>query len=92
MSEILTAEQVAELLKFSTPFVRTLAATGEIPAVKYGDDWRFVKSQVLQYLCDRALVEQRSRRFEKDNRRSYPATKEKSGPGRPRRAPIVISP
>jgi excisionase family DNA binding protein len=62
--EILTAEQAAGLLQFSVHYTRTLAMRGQIPAIKWGDDWRFVKQQMLDYLTQCATREQQSRKHE----------------------------
>lgn len=61
MTEILNSEEAAELMRVSVPTIRGMASSGEIPATKIGDDWRFVKSQLLNYMSTRAIAEQRSR-------------------------------
>lgn len=46
--ELLTAEQVAQLLKVSTPWVR--AHTSELPHVRIGGMVRFPKGKVLKHV------------------------------------------
>jgi excisionase family DNA binding protein len=48
--EVLTAEQLAELLQLDAKTVRALAARGEIPGRKLGREWRFSRSAVLDWL------------------------------------------
>jgi excisionase family DNA binding protein len=49
--EVLTAEQLAELLQLETSTVRALAARGEIPGRKLGREWRFSRRAVLDWLA-----------------------------------------
>ena len=48
--EILTAEQVAELLQVSTKTVYRLVGRGELRAKKVGRAWRFLRSDIRKYL------------------------------------------
>src|SRR5215216_3072370 len=48
--EVLTLAQVAELLQLEPGAVAELAATGELPGRKIGDDWRFSRAAVLAWL------------------------------------------
>ena len=52
MEEILTASQVAALLKVHLRTVYTLARKGSIPARKLGGGWRFSKSAILQMVAN----------------------------------------
>jgi excisionase family DNA binding protein len=49
--EVLTVEQVAELLQVEPDDVSALADAGEIPGRKIGDEWRFLRSAVLGWLA-----------------------------------------
>jgi excisionase family DNA binding protein len=49
--EVLTAEQLAELLQVDTKTVRSLAAQGELPGRKVGRHWRFSRRAVLDWLA-----------------------------------------
>ena len=62
--EILTAAQAAELLKFSEPYIKSLAAAGDIPGIFQWGEWRFIKSQLLEHYRQRAEAEQRKRQGE----------------------------
>jgi excisionase family DNA binding protein len=64
MQDILTTEQAAGILQFSPAYIRTLASKGELPAIQMGDDWRFVKDQLITYISDMAIKQQQSRRFQ----------------------------
>lgn len=65
-SEILTAEETAELFRVSTAYIRGLANAGEIPGTKLGDDWRFVRQDMIDYLSERAKREQKARKFNQE--------------------------
>jgi excisionase family DNA binding protein len=49
--EVLTAEQLAELLQVEVKTVRALAARGELPGRKLGNQWRFSRRAVLDWLA-----------------------------------------
>jgi excisionase family DNA binding protein len=48
--EVLTLEQLAELLSLDVENARGLAEAGELPGRKLGDEWRFSRSAVLDWL------------------------------------------
>ena len=85
MTDILTSEQAAGLLQFSVAYTRTLASRGEIPAIKWGDDWRFVKQQLIDHLMQCATREQAARKSEHDQQARQPqAIEAHRKRGRPR--------
>jgi excisionase family DNA binding protein len=45
--EVLTADEAAALLKVSKKTVLRQARVGDLPAVKVGRSWRFLRSQLL---------------------------------------------
>ena len=47
---VMTVDQVAEYLQVSKRKVYDLAAAGEIPAAKVGDQWRFYRPEVDRWL------------------------------------------
>jgi excisionase family DNA binding protein len=49
--EVLTAEQVAELLQVDVADVIALAEAGDLPARRLGDHWRFARRAVLDWLA-----------------------------------------
>jgi excisionase family DNA binding protein len=49
--EVLTAEQLAELLQVDAKTVRSLAARGELPGRKLGREWRFSRRAVFDWLA-----------------------------------------
>jgi excisionase family DNA binding protein len=49
--EVLTADQLAELLQVDARTVRSLAARGELPGRKLGREWRFSRRAVLDWLA-----------------------------------------
>src|SRR5919201_6227277 len=48
--EVLTIEQVAELLETDAEAIAALAEKGELPGRKIGDEWRFRRAAVLDWL------------------------------------------
>jgi excisionase family DNA binding protein len=47
MEEILTANQVAQLLQIHPRTVYKLVKQGALPGTKFGGGWRFSKSEIL---------------------------------------------
>jgi excisionase family DNA binding protein len=68
-AETLDADQCAELLKCTPEQVEALARDGEIPGVKIGRGWLFIRADLLAYLAERARTEAQERR----QRRAAPA-------------------
>lgn len=48
--EILTTQEVADLLKLHPKTVNKLAKSGRVPAYRIGRQWRFRKSEVVKLL------------------------------------------
>jgi excisionase family DNA binding protein len=49
--EVLTLEQLVELLQVEEKTVRSLAAKGDLPGRKLGAEWRFSRQAVLEWLA-----------------------------------------
>lgn len=69
--ELMDSRQAAEFLGFSVEHTRVLARAGRVPAVKLGQEWRFSRRQLLEWLehlaipealVDQGLAEQAERR------------------------------
>ncbi len=50
--EVLTLDEVASMLKLSGVDVRQRAEQGDLPARRFGTEWRFSKLAVLAWLAD----------------------------------------
>ncbi len=50
MEKLMTLEEVADYLRLSKDTVYRMANTGKIPASKVGNQWRFRKEDVDQWL------------------------------------------
>ena len=50
-AEVLTAEQLANLLQIDSKTVRSLAARGELPGRRIGRHWRFSRRAILDWLA-----------------------------------------
>jgi excisionase family DNA binding protein len=48
--EVLTLEQLAELLSLDVEATLALAEAGELPGRKLGEEWRFSRSRILDWL------------------------------------------
>ena len=48
--EVLTLEEVASLLRLAPRVVRARARSGELPGRRFGEEWRFSRAAVLQWL------------------------------------------
>ena len=53
MNEVLTVEEVADLLKVHRTTVYRMLKTGELPAFKIGSDWRFYRVRMEEWLKSR---------------------------------------
>jgi excisionase family DNA binding protein len=49
--EVLTLDEVASVLKLSADAVRQRAENGDLPARRFGSEWRFSKLAVLAWLA-----------------------------------------
>jgi excisionase family DNA binding protein len=49
-ADVLTAQEVADLLRVGVEDVLDLAARGELPGRRVGEEWRFLRSAVLEWL------------------------------------------
>ncbi len=50
LREVLSVEDVADLLQLDVATVRALARRGELPGVKLGKHWRFLRDEILESL------------------------------------------
>jgi excisionase family DNA binding protein len=49
-NEVMTANEVAELLRMPLSTVYKLARRGELPACRFGRTWRFLRSRIEELL------------------------------------------
>jgi excisionase family DNA binding protein len=49
-AEVLTLEQLAELLSLDVETAQALAEAGEFPGRKLGDEWRFSRKAIIDWL------------------------------------------
>ena len=62
MPETIDAAECAELLRCTTGQVEEMARCGDIPGLKIGRGWLFVRSDLLAFLAQRARQEAADRR------------------------------
>ena len=58
--EILDVEGAATLLGVSTTTTYNLARKGEIPATRVGREWRFARSNLIQWVANDTAADQRT--------------------------------
>ena len=51
--EVMSLEELAQWLEVDTDTVRALAESGELPGRRLGDQWRFARAAVLDWLAAR---------------------------------------
>lgn len=51
-AEVLTVEEVAQLLRVDEAAIAAMAGKGELPGRKLGDEWRFSREAVLAWLAE----------------------------------------
>lgn len=73
MSEVINAEQCAQLLQCTEQRVEELTRNGDLPGMKYGRSWIFVKADLLVYIAERARKESEERRVGRHARLSAPS-------------------
>jgi excisionase family DNA binding protein len=61
-SDTIDSDQCAELLKCTPEQVEALARDGDIPGLKIGRSWLFIRADLLAYLAERARAEAQDRR------------------------------
>lgn len=91
--EILNSKEAAELMRVSVPAIRGMAASGEIPATQFGDDWRFLRSLLIDYVATRSIAEQLRRQelFKSKQNKVSNVDQEKKKRGRPESKKIDLS-
>jgi excisionase family DNA binding protein len=62
--DVLTVEQLADLLQVEAATIRKLAAANELPGRKVGRHWRFSRQAVLEWLASPGAPRRRSAGFE----------------------------
>jgi excisionase family DNA binding protein len=62
--DVLTLEQLADLLQVDEKTAGALARKGELPGRKIGCEWRFSRQAVLEWLAEPAKPRRRSTGFE----------------------------
>jgi excisionase family DNA binding protein len=65
-TEVLTAEEVAELLQTDLAAVLELSAAGDLPGRKLAGEWRFSRSAVLRWLARESVMSARAGQSDRD--------------------------
>lgn len=67
MLDTINAEQCAKLLGCTEETVEELTRKGDLPGLKFGRSWVFVRADLLAYLAERARLEADERRSGRAN-------------------------
>ena len=78
--DTINAAQCAELLQCTEYRVEELTRIGELPGMKYGRGWIFVKADLLAYIAERARKEAEERRSDRQARLAAPLAFRKAAP------------
>lgn len=84
--EIINSTQCAALLHCTVEQVEELARAGELPALKLGRSWIFMRADLLVFLAQKARDEARERRLKPRAKPSIP-----SPAAAPQAAPVTAS-
>jgi excisionase family DNA binding protein len=60
---LLTAKEVADILKISERSVRRFADRGEIPARRIGSMWRFVEKEITDWVLNVPVIDPITRKL-----------------------------
>jgi len=72
-NDIIGAEECAELLHCTSDLVEELAHAGEVPALKIGRSWLFLRADLLVFLAEKARADAKERRAGRKPSRASPA-------------------
>lgn len=87
MSDTIGSDECAELLRCTPEQVEELARAGDIPGLKIGRGWLFVRHDLIDYLAEKAREEAQERR----SKRQRPANVKETKPRRrvPPSLPVI---
>jgi excisionase family DNA binding protein len=74
--DVINDVECAALLDCTVDQVRELAGAGEIPGIKIGRPWRFIRSDLIAYLAERGRAEAEERRSKRVRRELVPDAKQ----------------
>ncbi len=88
MTDTIDSRECAELLRCTPEQVEELARKGDLPAVKIGRGWLFVRADLLAYLAEKAREEALERRSRREVVKMAPRAPQ---PGRRRNVPLPLN-
>lgn len=69
------SSECAEIMKCTSERVEEMARAGEIPGLKIGRNWLFVRDDLLSWLAEKAREEAQERRMKRQPRAPMPMAK-----------------
>lgn len=76
---VIGSDECAAMLRCTPEQIEELARAGEIPGLKMGRSWLFVRADLLAYLAEKARAEAQERRAKRQPQQDHPE------PPKPRR-------
>ena len=73
--ETMGAEECAELMRCTPEHVEEMARAGEIPGLKIGRGWLFLRADLLVFLAEKARAQAQERREKRQPNAPLPLTK-----------------
>lgn len=74
-TETINSEECAQLMRCTPERIEELARAGEIPGLKIGRNWLFVRNDLLAYLAEKAREEAQARRMKRQPYAPIPLAK-----------------
>lgn len=93
--EVIDADECAALLRCSVEQVEESTRAGELPGIKQGRGWIFVRSDLLDFIAQRArqeAAERKARREANDKPSNVTAIAPQTKPPRRNRPPVLPTP
>lgn len=85
-TEIIGSDEVAQMLRCTPVQVEVFVRDGELPALKFGRSWIFIKDDLIDFLADKARDEAEFRKAKKKPIKN-PIPEQKRVMGRKSRVP-----
>jgi len=71
-TEVIDSEECARMLGCTALQVEEMARAGELPGLKIGRSWRFVRADLLAWLAEKARAEAEERRSKRNVKQAEP--------------------
>lgn len=86
-NETMDSQECAELLRATKEQIEEMARGGDLPALKIGRSWLFVRADLLSFLAEKARAEAQERRSKRQAGVAAPFSKPRRQP-----PPVLLGP